>query len=290
MAITHSISDLLTAGTVQSLASFLMNVFYGIAILLVAHFGSRALHRYIVSYSLKSPHLDATLFRFFGTIARYLVLVFAIIFVLNRFGIQTASLIAVLGAAGLAIGLAVQGTLSNLAAGIMLILFRPFRVGNYVQVSSQAGTVRDVTLFYTELKTYDGLQVLVPNKDVWAASITNYSNIENRLIDLTIGVSYGCDLKQAGTILARVAAADERVLAEPAPFIKVKELGESSVDFVFRVWTKGADWWVTKCEITEQIKLSLDEAGIEIPFPNQTVNFVNPLEISGNLKAEKKMA
>lgn len=285
MAVTHPISDLLTAGTIHSLAAFCLNVLYAIIILLVAHFGSRALHRYIVSYSLKSPHLDATLFRFFGTIARYLVLVFAFIFVLSRFGIQTASLIAVLGAAGLAVGLAVQGTLSNLAAGIMLILFRPFRVGNYVQVSSQAGTVLDVNLFYTELKTYDGLQVLVPNKDVWAASITNYSNVQNRLIDLTIGVSYGCDLKHASAILAQVAANDSRVLTDPVPFIKVKDLGESSVDFVFRVWTKGSDWWVAKCEITEQIKLSLDEAGIEIPFPNRTLTFANKLEVAGEKKA-----
>ncbi|MDE2239269.1 MAG: mechanosensitive ion channel [Rhodospirillales bacterium] len=286
MALNHSVSALVTAGTIHSLAAFFLNVVYALLILLVAHFGARWIHRYIVSYSVKSPHLDATLFRFFGTIARYLVLAFAIIFVLNRFGIQTASLIAVLGAAGLAVGLAVQGTLSNLAAGIMLILFRPFRVGNYVQVASQAGTVLDVNLFYTELKTYDGLQILVPNKDVWAASIINYSNVQNRLIDLTIGVSYGCDLKHASAVLAQVAASDPRVLADPAPFIKVKDLGESSVDFVFRVWTKGSDWWVTKCEITEQIKLSLDEAGIEIPFPNRTLTFANPLEVAG----EKKVA
>ncbi len=287
MTVNHSVSTLVTAGTVHSLAVFFLNIVYALVILLVAHFGARALHHHIVSYSRKSAHLDETLFRFFGTIVRYLVMAFAIIFVLNRFGIQTASLIAMLGAAGLAVGLAVQGTLSNLAAGIMLILFRPFRTGNYVQVSSQAGTVLDVSLFYTELKTYDGLQVLVPNKDVWAASITNYSNVQNRLIDMTIGVSYGCDLRRASAILAQVAGSDPRVLTDPAPFIKVKELGESSVDFVFRVWTKGSDWWVTKCEITEQIKLSLDEAGIEIPFPNRTITFANPIEFSRKSDEEK---
>lgn len=290
MAINHPISDLLTVGTVHSLAAFVLNLFYAILILLLSHLGSRALYRYIVSYSKKSSHLDDTIFRFFGTIARYLVIAFAVIFVLNRFGIQTASLVAVMGAAGLAVGLAMQGTLSNLAAGIMLILFRPFKLGNYIQVSSQAGTVMDVTLFYTQLKTYDGLPVLVPNKDVWAAPIVNYSDIKTRLIDLTVGVSYGCDLKHAGAILADVAAQDERVLAEPAPFIKVKDLGESSVDFVFRVWTTGSDWWVTKCEITEQIKLALDEAGIEIPFPNRTLSFANPLEMAGREEAERKAA
>lgn len=280
MTINHAVTALFSASTLNSIIGVLLNVIYAVVILAIAHLGSRALHRYIVGYARKSPHLDESLFRFFGTIARYLVLAFAFIFVLNRFGIQTASLVAVLGAAGLAVGLALQGTLSNLAAGIMLIVFRPFRIGNYISAGSHAGTVLDVTLFYTEMKTYDGLQVLVPNKDVWAGAITNYSNIQTRLIDLTIGISYGSDLKKASAILTELAQADARVLKDPAPFIKVLQLSDSSVDFVFRAWTKAGDWWVTKCEITEAIKLAFDEARIEIPFPNQTLSFNGPLELA----------
>ncbi|MGE4480667.1 mechanosensitive ion channel family protein [Acidocella sp.] len=275
------ISELMASGTFHSVAAFFLNILYAILILLIANFMARASHRQILAVSKRNPKLDDTLFRFLGNIVRYLVLAFAVIFVLNRFGIQTTSLVALIGAAGLAVGLALQGTLSNLAAGIMLILFRPFRVGNYVEAASQAGTVEEISLFYTEMKTYDGLKLIVPNKDIWASSIKNYSVNTQRLIDLTIGVSYGSDLKKAAAILNDVATGDARVLSDPAPFIKVKELGDSSVNFVFRVWVASGDWWVTKCEITEKIKLALDEAGVEIPFPTRTLSFSNPLDIAG---------
>jgi small conductance mechanosensitive channel len=275
------LSALMASGAFHAVVSFFLNILYAIVILLVARFIASATHRQISSVSKRNPKFDDTLFRFLGNIAKYLILAIAVIFVLNRFGIQTTSLVALIGAAGLAIGLALQGTLSNLAAGMMLIFFRPFRVGNYVEAASQAGTVEEISLFYTEMKTYDGLKLIVPNKDIWASPIKNYSANTQRLVDLSIGVSYGSDLKRAAEVLHKVAAQDKRVLVEPGPFIKVKELGDSSVNFAFRVWVASSDWWVTKCEMNEKIKLALDEAGVEIPFPTRTLNFSNSLELVG---------
>ncbi len=248
-----------------------LNVVYAVIILVLAFFLAGWTKRRITATAQRHPRIDATLFGFLGSLAQYGVLAFAAVFVMNRFGIQTTSLVALIGAAGLAVGLALQGTLSNLAAGVMLVLFRPFRVGDYVTAAGQSGTVRNVTLFYTELATYDGIQVIVPNGDVWASSIVNYSVNPVRMVDLTVGVAYDSELKKVDRVLAQVIADESRALAEPAPFVKVKELGASSVDFAVRVWTARADWWGVKCDLTRAIKDRFDAEGIEIPFPTQTL-------------------
>lgn len=266
-----SLQGWITPDRVDAAILMALNVLYAIVILLVALMVSGWARRKITAAGEKHARLDPTLFGFLGNLAKYAVLAMAVIFVLNRFGIQTTSLVALIGAAGLAIGLALQGTLSNLAAGVMIILFRPFRVGHYIEAGSEAGTVREISLFYTELKTYDGLQIIVPNGDIWASAITNYSVNDTRMIDLTVGVAYDADLKRAETILRRIAESDPRSLPDPAPFVKVKSLGDSSVDFVYRVWTKTSDYWVTRCEMTEAIKLEFDKAGIGIPFPTRTL-------------------
>jgi small conductance mechanosensitive channel len=246
-----------------------LNVLYAAAILIAAFFLSGWLKARIGLIAARHPRIDAMLFGFLGSLAQYAVLAFAVVFVLNRFGIQTASLVALIGAAGLAVGLALQGTLTNLAAGVMLVLFRPFRVGDYVSAAGQSGTVKTVALFYTELATYDGIQVIVPNGDIWASAITNYSVNPLRLVDLTIRVAYESDLRKVDRVLSEVIAAESRALAEPAPFVKVGELGPSSVDFVVRVWTLRGDWWATKCDLTRAIKDRFDAEAIEIPYPAQ---------------------
>jgi small conductance mechanosensitive channel len=217
------------------------------------------------------PSMDEMLKSFFGNIVRYLVLIFTILAVLAKFGVQTASLIAVLGAAGLAVGLALQGTLSNVAAGVMLLIFRPFRAGHYVEVGGVAGTVKELTLFTTELATPDNVQIIVPNSDVWGQPITNYTYHPHRRLDMTFGISYGDDIGKAMDIIRRELEAEPRCLKDPEPFIGVINLGDSSVDIVTRVWVMNADYWPTKFDLTRRIKERFDEGGITIPFPVRTV-------------------
>lgn len=273
------LDSLITQERIDTALAFALNLIYVAAIAIATFVVAGWLRRRITALAARHPRLDPTLFGFLGNLVKYFVLAMGAIFVLNRFGIQTASLVAVIGAAGLAIGLALQGTLSNLAAGVMIVLFRPFRVGQYIEAGDCTGTVVEIALFYTELRTYDGLQIIVPNGDIWSSSIKNYSANETRMIDLQLGVSYDTDLRRARAALERIAASDPRILAEPAPFIKVKELGDSSVDFVFRVWSKSSDWWALKCDLTEEIKGEFDANEIGIPFPTRT------LVVEGNGKS-----
>lgn len=263
--------DWLNDARVTAVIALALNVLYALVILFVAIWLSGWVKRRVVGISARHPRVDVTLFSFLGSLAQYAVMAFAVVFILGRFGIQTTSLVALIGAAGLAIGLALQGTLSNLAAGVMLVIFRPFRVGDYIEGAGQSGTVRTINLFFTELATLDNLQVIVPNGDIWASAITNYSVNDTRRIDLTVGVGYGSDLKQVDRVLGEIAAAEPRVLADPAPFCKVTNLGDFSVDFTFRVWVKRTDFWDTKCDLTRAIKDRFDAEGIDIPFPTRTL-------------------
>lgn len=225
----------------------------------------------IVRMAREYDHIDETLFTFLGAMARYAILGLAVVFVLAQFGVQTTSLVALIGAAGLAIGLALQGTLSNIAAGVMLIVFRPFKVGDFVEVTGGSGTVKAVNLFTTELTTVDNLQVIIPNKDVFGGAITNYSFHDLRRVDLVFGVGYGADLKLAETAIRKVIEADDRILRDPEPFVKVGNLGDSSVDFVTRAWVDRGDYFDVKCDLQRAVKEALDKAGVEIPFPTRTI-------------------
>jgi small conductance mechanosensitive channel len=184
------------------------------------------------------------------------------------FGIQATSLVAVLGAASLAIGLALQGTLSNLAAGFMLILFRPFKVGQYIDAGGTAGTVKEINLFVTELATPDNVQIIVPNAKIWGSIITNYSFHPTRRVDLTFGIDYGDDADKAMEVIRTVATADERVHAEPGPWMRVTNLGDSSVDIGVRLWCNASDYWELKFAMTRAVKEAFDKAGISIPYPH----------------------
>lgn len=241
-------------------------------IVVLAFMASGRLRRYLARVGDKNTEIDATLFTFLGVLARYLILGIALIFVLNRFGVQTTSLVALLGAAGLAIGLALQGTLSNIAAGVMLVAFRPFKLGQFVELAGYSGTVKAISLFTTEIATLDNVQITLPNGQVWDSAIKNYSAYDTRMVDLTIGVAYQADLKRAQSVMAALVQDDARAFAAPEPFIKVAELGQSSVDFKLRVWCKASDYWALRCDLLHRIKDGFDAEGIDIPFPTRTIH------------------
>jgi small conductance mechanosensitive channel len=215
---------------------------------------------------------DETLRKFFSRIVRYAVLVLVGVTVLAQFGVQTASIIAALGAVGLAIGLALQGTLQNIAAGIMLLVLRPFRVGEYINAGSVAGTVQEIGLFATELKTYDGLFVLSPNSELWNSPVTNYSRNAVRMQEIAIGIGYGDDIALALRTYAEIAEADSRILTDPPINCFVSELGDNAVVVAIRYWTLSPDWFATKLDFTKAAKLAFDEKGISIPFPQRDLH------------------
>lgn len=214
--------------------------------------------------------IDVTLAAFFANFVRYAILILVMIAVLGQFGVQTASIIAALGAAGLAIGLALQGTLQNIAAGIMLLVLRPFRVGDYIDTGGISGIVQEIGLFATELKTPDGMYRLAPNSTLWNVPITNFSRETTRRFDLNIRIGYDDDISQAQEIMLALANGDSRVLPEPAAETFVLELGDSAVMLTLRYWTAASDFWPTSRDMIKAVKLAFDENGISIPFPHVT--------------------
>jgi len=224
--------------------------------------------------ALGRSRLDATLVPFVASIVYYAALTFVVVAVLGVFGIQTTSFIAVLGAAGLAIGLALQGTLSNFSSGVMLLVFRPFGVGDYVEAGGTAGSVQEIGLFTTVLHSPDNVRIIVPNSEIYGAVIKNYSANETRRNDLVVGVSYGDDLGRATEVVRGVLAADPRVLAEPEPVVAVGELGASSVDLVVRPWCRKEDYWALRFDLTRRLKEELEAAGCSIPFPQRDVHLI----------------
>ncbi|MCL1065809.1 mechanosensitive ion channel [Shewanella olleyana] len=213
--------------------------------------------------------LDNTLFRFLGSVAKYIILAFVAIAVLNRFGVQTASIVALLGAAGLAVGLALQGTLSNLAAGVMLLLFRPYKVGDFISAADRFGNVQEIDLFTTILKTFDNQHIIVPNSQIWGAQIVNHSFHDIRGVDMHFGVAYKENTDEVRKVIDAVLAAHPHILKDPAPFVEVETLNDSSVDFLVRPFCHGELYFAILYSVPEQIKKALDEAGIEIPFPHR---------------------
>jgi len=223
-------------------------------------------------YQLERTKIDPTLIPFTTGLVYWALLAFVVLAVLNLIGVQTASAIAVLGAAGLAIGLALQGTLSNFAAGVMLLLFRPFQVGHWVEVAGTAGTVYEIGMFSTVMNTGDNVRITIPNSQVYGQVIRNFSANNTRRIDLIMGVSYDDDLQVARDVIQRVIAEDPRVLEEPAPLVAVDALGDSSVDFVVRPWCRREDYWDVRRELTLRFKVELEAAGCSIPYPQRDVH------------------
>ncbi|HBS50002.1 MAG TPA: mechanosensitive ion channel protein MscS [Rhodobacteraceae bacterium] len=246
----------------------LLNVVKAVVVLVLGWIGAGWLAGLVRRKINATPQIDPTLGNFVASAVKWVILAFVVAAVLNLFGIQTTSIVAVLGAASLAIGLALQGTLSDLAAGVMLVMFRPYRVGQYVDIGGTAGTVKEISLFTTELTTPDNVQIIVPNGQAWGSIITNYSAHDTRRCDLTFGIDYNDDANKAMQIILDEAKADGRVLDEPEPWVRVTNLGDSSVDLTARLWCKAADYWDLKFALTLAVKQAFDAQGISIPYPH----------------------
>jgi small conductance mechanosensitive channel len=216
--------------------------------------------------------VDPTLVTFLGNFSYALLITFVILAALSNLGVNTTSFIAVLGAAGLAVGLALQGSLSNFGAGVLLILLGHFKVGDYVEAGGVAGTVEAVRIFNTVFRTPDNRMIIVPNSNIIGGNIINYSAKETRKIDITVGVSYDEDIRAVKEELQRILQEDGRILKDPAPFVAVGELADSSVNFVIRPWVKAADYWNVYFDLIEKIKLRFDEKGFTIPYPQQDIH------------------
>ncbi len=250
--------------------SYGMSVLGAILILVIGWIVAGMLGRWTRQGLTRVERVDRAVAGFFGNSVRYGILVIVIVMVLGQFGVQTTSIVAALGAAGLAIGLALQGTLQNVAAGIMLLVLKPFRIGDYIDTGSVSGTVEDIGLFVTEMKTLDGLFRLVPNTLLWNVPITNYSRNALRRYDLAIGIGYDDDIGVAETVLLDLAQKDEHILSTPEPATFVAELGDSAVTVTLRYWTSSADFWMTSRDMTKKAKQAFDAKGITIPYPQVT--------------------
>lgn len=248
-----------------------VNVISAILILFIGNIIVKAVAN-SVAKMLKKKDMDKAVVEFVHGLVRYLLFVIVLIAALGRVGVQTASVVAVIGAAGLAVGLALQGSLSNFAAGVLIVAFRPFKSGDYVEIGGVAGSVDAIQIFQTILKTPDNKMVVVPNSAVIGGAITNYSRHETRRVDLVIGVSYSADLKQTKQVIRETLEKDPRILKDPDMTIGVLALADSSVNFVVRPWCKTADYWDVYFDSTQAIKEALDAAGIEIPFPQMDVH------------------
>jgi small conductance mechanosensitive channel len=255
----------------ELLTAYGLKILAAIAILIIGRWVAKWLRR-LVERLLQKGKTDPIIIGFVSSIAYVGIMVFVVIAALGQLGIQTTSFIAILGAAGLAIGLALQGSLANFAAGFLMIIFRPFKVGDFIEGAGVAGTVDSIQIFTTTMKTPDNKIIIVPNAKLSGDNITNYSTQETRRVDLTVGASYEADIKHVRQVLEGIIADEARILAEPAPFIGVAELADNSVNFVVRVWTKSADYWGVHFDMTEQVKLRFDQEGIGIPYPQRDVH------------------
>lgn len=263
-----------TATALDPIVALALNVLAAAAILVLGWVVAGWLERTVRSVASRKPTLDATLAGVAARVVRALVLIFTLVAVLDRFGVQTTSLVALIGAAGLAIGLSLQGALANVAAGVLLLTLRPFKLGDAVLVNGTAGMVEDIGLFITKLRSFEGVVVYMPNGAVWGNAVQNFSQAERRRADITFGISYGDDMAAAIKAIRAVLAEDERVLAEPEPVVAVEGLGDSAVDVLCRFWTLPADLFVTRWAITQAVKARFDAEGISIPFPQRDVHLI----------------
>lgn len=248
-----------------------LDVVAAIIILIVGWIAAKWAARMTRRALVKTPKIDDMLAGFLAGLVKYTVLAFTVLAVLAQFGIQTTSFIAIIGAAGLAVGLALQGTLSNVAAGVMLQIFRPFKVGDYVEGGGVAGSIDSVSLFVTEMHTPDNVHIIVPNNQLWNTAIKNYSHHATRRVDYVFGIAYEDDINRAMDVIRGRIDADNRVLGDPEPMIVVGELADSSVNLIVRVWCVNGDYWPVRFDLTKSVKEALDNSGITIPYPQQTV-------------------
>jgi len=248
-----------------------LNIGLALIIFIIGKYVVNLISKLIVKVLTRS-NLDSMLVNFIASITKTIMLLFVVIAAMDQLGINTTSLVALLGAAGLAVGLALQSSLQNFASGVMLIIFRPFTAGDFVEAAGISGTVEKISMFSSTLKTGDNREIIVPNGSIYGGVITNYSARTTRRIDMIIGIGYESDIKLARDTLQEIISADSRILAEPAPLIAVAELADSSVNFAVRPWVNSADYWGVKFDLNEKIKITFDEKGISIPYPQMDVH------------------
>ena len=261
----------LLAKVYELLTLYGLKIIAALVIFIVGRWVAKAVTNFIKRMMTKS-NTDETLIKFVGNLSYITLLVFVIIAALKQLGIQTTSFIAIIGAAGLAIGLALQGSLGNFAAGVLMIIFKPFKVGDFIEGAGVAGTVEDIQIFTTQLVTPDNKAIIVPNAKMTGDNITNYSTKETRRVELVIGIGYGDDIDNARQVIEGIIGQDDRVLENPAPVVVVSELADNSVNFKLRVWTRADDYWGFYFDTTEKIKKQFDAEGISFPFPQRDVH------------------
>ncbi len=255
----------------ETVQFWLMNILFAIAIVIIGRIVVKWIVKLVRKLMVRSD-MDPILINFASSIINAILLLFVFIAALDQLGVDTTSLVALIGAAGLAIGLSLQGSLQNFAAGVMLIVFRPFKIGDFVDAGGQAGVIEQISIFSTTMKSGDNKEIIVPNGQIYSGAITNFSAKETRRIDLVFGIGYGDDMLKAKEIMERILLSHELVLAEPAPAVAVAELADSSVNFNVRPWVKSGDYWGVRSDIIEQVKLAFDEEGISIPFPQMDIH------------------
>lgn len=251
-----------------------LQVLGALLILIAGRFGA-GIARRVVRRAMRKANVDNTVVGFVTQFAYIVVIVVAVLASLAKFGVQTTSFVAVMGAAGFAIGMALQGSLSHFAAGVLMLLFRPIRVGDFVEAAGVSGTVKEIRLFSTIMANPDNVHLVVPNGKIFNDVIKNFSINDTRRIDITVGIGYGDSIDRAMDVLLDVLKSDDRILREPEPQIVVTELADSSVNLLVRCWTKRTDFWPVKCDLTKNIKENLESQGIEIPFPQRTIHTIS---------------
>lgn len=256
---------------IDLIVRFGMQILAAVVILVVGLWLAKKIRTLFVA-TLEKRSVDPTLVGFFSSLLYGAFAIFVVIAAISKLGVQTTSFIAVIGAAGLAVGLALQGSLANFASGVLLILFKPFQAGNFIKAGGEMGTVVEVGILMTEFKTPDNIKIIMPNSQVMGGPITNFSAHPTRRVDMTVGVSYTDDLNKAKKIIEDLLEADERILKEPAPQVVVGNLGDSSVDFIVRPWVNAADLWPVKFDFTKAVKEKFDAEGVSIPFPQRDVH------------------
>lgn len=273
----ENIDKLLAQAQILSV-EFGLKIVTALAIFIIGKWVARKLGS-AVTKLLEKGSGDPMLVRFVGNIVYFALLTFVILAAIAQMGVQTTSFVAALGAAGFAVGLALQGSLGNFAAGILLLVFRPFRVGHFIEGAGTAGTVEEVHIFNTRLRTPDNKSIVIPNSQLTSGTITNFSAKSERRVDLTFGVSYSDDIDRVKAVIREVMAEDDRILPEPEPVVGLMTLGESSVDFVVRPWVKSENYWPVLFDLNERMKKRFDAEGISIPFPQRDVHIIEKAKI-----------
>jgi small conductance mechanosensitive channel len=264
--------EFITSMQTEYVVPWAINIVSALAVFMIGRLAIRIISG-IIEKVLRKSKMDNMLVNFVLSIISALMLLFVLVASLDQLGVDTSSLIAIVGAAGLAIGLSLQDSLKNFAAGVLLVVFRPFREGDFVEAAGVSGVVERITIFNTFMRTGDNREVIVPNGPIYGGVIVNYSKRETRRVDMTFGIGYDANLLQAKQLLQEILAEDERILKEPEPVVAVSELADSSVNFVVRPWVNTADYWAVLWDTNEKVKLRFDEAGISIPFPQMDVHF-----------------